>query len=240
MNTKTRNTHKVAKLVAVMLTENTGSHMLDSGGHYGRNHERNKGKNWKDFAKEPQVSIETDADGEYEYYTISLFHYLIGGLSLDGLCDVFNKKFIPTKNWDGGELENVYGVSRESVEWLKAQRFMFGDTFNSYDGDSALSQVIQGTWLKHDGADYLLLQIHGGCDVRGGYTDARLFYVHNKENGALCEDVDGMIVRKDGRKSYVSNRYDGVNLTIEDADGGTNIPLNLKKGDQLELWLSEI
>ena len=26
-----------------------------------------------------------------------------------------------------------------------------------------------------DGEPYLLLQIHGGCDVRGGYTDAKLF-----------------------------------------------------------------
>ena len=26
-----------------------------------------------------------------------------------------------------------------------------------------------------NGEEYLLLQIHNGCDVRGGYTDAKLF-----------------------------------------------------------------
>ena len=50
------------------------------------------------------------------------------------------------------------------------------EPFNTYDGDSDLSQVLQGAWLEDaDGDTYLLLQIHGGCDVRGGYTDAKLF-----------------------------------------------------------------
>ena len=48
--------------------------------------------------------------------------------------------------------------------------------FNTYNGGSDLSQVLQGAWLEDaDGDTYLLLQIHGGCDVRGGYTDAKLF-----------------------------------------------------------------
>ena len=52
------------------------------------------------------------------------------------------------------------------------------DTFNTCNGDSDLSQVLQGAWLEDaDGDSYLLLQIHGGCDVRGGYTDAKLFKV---------------------------------------------------------------
>ena len=48
--------------------------------------------------------------------------------------------------------------------------------FNTYNGDSDLSQILQGAWLEDaDGDTYLLLQIHGGCDARGGYTDAKLF-----------------------------------------------------------------
>lgn len=49
------------------------------------------------------------------------------------------------------------------------------DVINSYNGDDMLSQTIQ--YLRftknHDG--YVILQIHGGCDVRGGYSTPRVF-----------------------------------------------------------------
>ena len=51
------------------------------------------------------------------------------------------------------------------------------NSFNSYNYDSNLSQVIQGTWGEFDGEPYVLLQVHQGCDVRGGYTDAKLFKI---------------------------------------------------------------
>jgi hypothetical protein len=34
---------------------------------------------------------------------------------------------------------------------------------------------LQGSWVEINGDVYLLLQIHGGCDARGGYTNAKLF-----------------------------------------------------------------
>jgi hypothetical protein len=48
-------------------------------------------------------------------------------------------------------------------------------TFNTYNGESELSQILQGSWIELDGYQYVLLQIHGGCDARGGYTNAKLF-----------------------------------------------------------------
>ena len=39
--------------------------------------------------------------------------------------------------------------------------------------------MLQGTFVKLHGDElYVLLQIHGGADVRGGYTDAKLFKLH--------------------------------------------------------------
>lgn len=40
-----------AEVIASMLTENTGRHMLDSGGAYGRNWERNHGRDVESFSR---------------------------------------------------------------------------------------------------------------------------------------------------------------------------------------------
>jgi len=50
-------------------------------------------------------------------------------------------------------------------------------TVNTYNAADLLSQTLQYVfWTDHDGA-HVLLQIHGGADVRGGYTRPRYFDV---------------------------------------------------------------
>lgn len=158
-------------IIYEMLTENTGTNILDSGGAYGRDWERNQKKTIQDFENEPEERYEIDFEGCI-YRTVSVFHFL-EQLELDSICEKFNRINTNSDNWDS----NIYGVSKEGFELLKEE---FGEdhinnleSFNTYNGDSDLSQILQGYWLK-DG-EYLLLQIHGGCDARGGYTDARLF-----------------------------------------------------------------
>ena len=96
--------------------------------------------------------------------------------------------------------------------------------------------MIQGTWLDFNGREYLLLQIHQGCDVRGGYTDARLFYCPEFENGALSEDVYGTVTRANGDTVQVSNSYNGYSIT----DDNTNEEIILAEGDRGELNLNEV
>tara|TARA_R100000808_G_C2139049_1_gene147045 strand:- start:1325 stop:1951 length:627 start_codon:yes stop_codon:yes gene_type:complete len=171
------------KLVYAMLTENTGRHMLDSGGAYGRNWERNQAKTIEDFDNEQEQTIEksewTDKDGkihtEYER-NVSVFHYL-SELELDHVCDKFNELNTDCPDWDG---DIGYGVSQSGADFLELIGMESKYEFNTYNGDSDLSQVLQGAWLEDaDGDTYLLLQIHGGCDIRGGYTDAKLFKVED-------------------------------------------------------------
>jgi hypothetical protein len=108
---------------------------------------------------------------------------------------------MPCLDWEC-ECDDVYGVSEAQWNWLKD----LGDikvtkSFNSYNGDSDLSQIIQGSWLTVDDEQYLLLQIHGGCDARGGYTDAKLFkpqeeyYIHEylreyMDSRDLTDDIE--------------------------------------------------
>jgi len=170
------------KLVYAMLTENTGSHMLDSGGAYGRNWSRNQAKTIEDFDNEQEQTIEksewTDRDGkvhtQYER-TVSVFHYL-SELESDHVCDKFNELNTDCKDWDG---DFAWGVSQKGADFLELIGMKSKHEFNTYNGDCDLSQVLQGSWLDMDGEPYLLLQIHGGADVRGGYTDAKLFKVQD-------------------------------------------------------------
>lgn len=164
---------ELEQIIYEMLTENTGRHMLDSGTAYGRNFERNASKTLQDFIDEPAELI--FKRGDYYERTVSVFHYIKSlGLSLDHICRNFNEINTSADNWDA-DCE-AYGVSTEAWDYLTE----FNDvkilrTFNTYNGDSDLSQILQGAWLTINGDTYLLLQIHGGCDARGGYTDARLF-----------------------------------------------------------------
>lgn len=221
----------VKQLVYKMLTESTGAHMLDSGGAYGRHWERNQKRTLQDFVNDPEVTLEYYKK-DFEYYTISVFHYLTNGqLELDGLCDDFNT--LAVKNWDS----EIYGVSKEGADWLKRRGFEIGGSFNTYNGESALSQVLQGTYIKSAGGDdYVLLQIHNGCDVRGGYTDAKMFSL--PEGYLPREDVFGSVTHK-GKTFEISNIYDGVSLRIDANDelDGKELPFEITKKDKLELSL---
>jgi hypothetical protein len=74
-----------------------------------------------------------------------------------------------------------YGVGVDAWDYLKEHGLNEDKirVFNTYNGESDLSQTLQGANLELfiDGQYeyYTLLQIHGGADVRGGYTDAVLF-----------------------------------------------------------------
>ena len=162
---------RIKQLIFDMLTENTGRHPLDSGGAYGRAWERNQARTIEDFENEPEEKYTYHKSGNYLERTVSVFHFL-SQLDMDELCEEFNA--MPCRDWDADD--EVYGVSKVQWDWLKANHEVkVGYTFNTYNGDSDLSQILQGSWVEIDDEVYLLLQIHGGCDARGGYTNAKLF-----------------------------------------------------------------
>jgi hypothetical protein len=183
--------------IAAMLTENTGTHMLDSGGAYGRAWQRNIGKTVDDFRAMPSATAEIYVR-EYGGETVAeilpcvnVFHLLTGGaLELDEHCREFNA--IPVEDWKSGDF---YGVSMAGAEWLEMRGFnASGESFNTYNWGANHSQVLQGAELTRESEwgeeKYLLLQIHGGADVRGGYTDAKLFKLDDRAEyyNALTED----------------------------------------------------
>lgn len=153
------------KTVVDMLVEPTAHHLCDSGSIYGRNYERNAKR---DFEKEPQARLTTDEYGVN--VSVSMYHHIVSQLEEDRFCTEFNA--LPVEDWNGDH----YGVSELGQQWLDDRMFTpDGEAQNSYNWENLFDQVIQYQKLERDGVKYILLQIHGGCDVRSGYTDAKLF-----------------------------------------------------------------
>lgn len=194
-----------------MMTTSTGSALCDSGGAYGRHWEKNKKKTIEDFENEPSVTLddwnrENWEDSTDIGFTVSLYHHLVESLELDDTCIAFNE--LPCDEWDS----DVYGTSTSQIEWLTEKGFKIGDSWNSYNGESNLSQVVQGANVTSEtdvSNEYILLQIHQGCDVRGGYTDAKLFKVAHD-----YFEVNPRVFGSIGDLN-VDTTYDGNTLTEE-------------------------
>lgn len=204
---------KQQKLIYKMLTENTGIHFLDSGFSNGRMWQRNQKKTIQDFINEEEETY--FFDGRNLERTVSVFHYL-SGLELDDICDKFNRRNNNPKDWEG-ELPSInnseiYGVSKRAANWLTENYPVDVEyTVNTYNQDSDLSQILQYSkieiWLDGQNETYFLIQIHGGADARGGYTDAKLFkqnrwsyYIHEY----LQEYKDSYDINQDLQEGYIT------------------------------------
>ena len=177
--------NKTKELVYKMLTECTGVHMCDSGMTDSRHWQRNQKKSIDDFENEPEEHIYRE--GDYIYRDLSVYHYL-SELELDDICNDFNKINTNCKNWDAeiNEDKYIYGVSKEAWQYLtKEIKVKYLDvkinrSWNTYNGESDLVQTLQGANLTINDEEYILIQIHNGADVRGGYTDAKLFKLNDE------------------------------------------------------------
>lgn len=205
--------------IANMLTENTGTHMLDSGGYNGRAWQKNAGKTLDAWRARPSATLEVyfrEFEGKPTVDlmpTVDVFHKLTSGvIELDEFCRKYNARTV--EDW-GSELN---GVSHSNEEWLDAHGFEFGGErsgFNTYNWDNNFSQVLQGNFITRDDEKYVLLQIHGGADVRGGYTDAKLFKLDFRaEEYALLDDACGFSAEV-GDEEYIGADWRGEWINAE-------------------------
>jgi hypothetical protein len=178
MNTHTENqVTETAQVLADMFTENTGSSILDSGSAYGRNWERNAGKTVTDLLAEDYLTLDV-LDGKIEPYsiTINAYQFLNQRLTFDAAMDAEYMAF--TKDSQDSYMEDMANFC-ESVLGLQESRDIYGTGYsieNTYNHDGCLlSQTLQFATARTEDDEYIILQVHGGCDVRGGYTRPRVF-----------------------------------------------------------------
>ena len=195
MTTKTqKTTSNTEQLIYSMLTENTGTHMLDSGGDSGRMWQRNANKCLQDFIDEPEELYQYDNKYNEIHRTVSVFHYLTNNLEVDAIAFRFNELNTNAEDWDADCKEDnayLYGVSVNAWKDLLmcnlSKEVEVSRSWNTYNGDSDLSQILQGANLTINDEHYVLIQIHGGADARGGYTDAKLFKCGDYMEGMIHE-----------------------------------------------------
>jgi hypothetical protein len=166
------------RVIASMLKENTGRHFLDSGMENGRHWQQNAAR---DFAKEPAATL----SGRYDYINVELnvYHWLVDRLEYDPALQRSFDRYA-AKRPDDGWLEIIEEFCTE-----RGYTGLYGEgapiCVNTYNGESLLSQVLQYTYFTHpEKGECVLLQIHGGADVRGGYTAPKAFQV-TRELGIL-------------------------------------------------------
>jgi hypothetical protein len=229
-NVETMEALDTDEVLASMLTENTGSHMLDSGGAYGRNFERNAGKTVEDFRNAPEVTFDVmdsydydaprQGDGTFpktghqvvDYISLDIFHFLSARLDY---CQELDDQLTEFGESEGHADESWFATRDAWLESIDASG-PEGDglpmVVNTCNGEDNLSQVMEYAIFDHDGDHYVALMVHGGCDYRGGYTRPRVFMLDDWYSLMDNADFEIAVSSPDGERhlsmSYRSNRFE--------------------------------
>jgi hypothetical protein len=185
-----------------MLTENTGTHFLDSGGANDRHWQRNQSKTIDDFEKEEEIQI-IDKNSEYPYLIKSLYHHLIDSCEY---LEKDNKDFINWINqnpysWKDNQDGRCAGSMYDVEEYMS---LTYGDdirTEYTFNYDNNLSQDIQFMTVgdTYD-CNIIALAIHNGADARGGLTDYKIFRIDEDYFYNFNEDVEDYLEHYEGVK----------------------------------------
>lgn len=185
-----------------MLTENTGTHFLDSGGANDRHWQRNQSKTINDFDNEKEIQI-MDKNSEYPYLIKSLYHHLIDSCEY---LEKDNKDFINWINqnpysWKDNQDGRCAGSMYDVEEYMS---LTYGDdirTEYTFNYDNNLSQDIQFMTVgdTYD-CNIIALAIHNGADARGGLTDYKIFRIDEDYFYNFNEDVENYLEHYEGVK----------------------------------------
>jgi hypothetical protein len=174
-----------------MMTESTGIAMMDSGGANDRGWQRNRLID--DWDAVPPVDVEVWDDEVIVQY--STYHYLMNFLSItedsERLNDVL-KEIIADSD------DPIYADIAEFLAWYDLPD---DAPTNTYNYDNIIDHVLQYHIIEIDDNPYIILEIHLGADVRGGYTYPQIFSLGSDEDmthfegaqydiGARCDCSD--------------------------------------------------
>lgn len=141
----------------------------------------------RDFSNEPDTTLELSY-GELSF-TINTYHWLNYILEYDKPLDDAWMEFTRLPE---NERENYLSLRDDWLESIEAKS-PDGDgkpySDNTYNYNSALDQTLELTMFgvvdpedEDHYLEYVLLSVHIGADVRGGYSTPHVFRVHNEDN----------------------------------------------------------
>ena len=207
---------KTAKVIKAMLVENTGTHMLDSGGAYGRAWQQNRGR---DFDAEPAATISIEEG--YIDIRRSTFHFLKECLEFD---EVMTSRFNAyCQNADTNNQTPWLVLMEEFVEnVLFNATGVYGEgdpvTVNTYNHESLVDQILRYVYFELDEQGYVLLQIHGGCDARGGYTAPKAFRCNIEGSPSIFDDGEALVFCKGDKHQWYVQEGDWHTDHEDDAE----------------------
>lgn len=183
--------------VELMARENTGSHPLDSGGCYGYR--------YQEPIRQELIYHNSGC------YSINAVEWLKRVLDTDRESLEFQRDF--EEFADSPEMRDE-GWLACMEEWVEERGFEHERTFNSYNWDSDLDQVIQGIVFSTDGDHpiesencFVILQTHNGCDLVDG--------------GSVPHAMSAEDTRSRGCSGFQTRSYSsttGWNSTVQSAE----------------------
>lgn len=198
------------KLFQELTRIDTGRSFLDSGDYYGRKYDAAVRANPIDITEDPSD------------LSISTAHHCAQCLEMDSFSVSLDRGF---RNWS--ELPE-----NEDKNWLKAgscfldmledrgrisfNGYLNGREFaNSYNWETELDQVIQFCIFSDAAEDsnYIAIQFHTGCDVRGGYTRPFFFRINDHATEYFLDMRISI---------YIDTENDSEDLTVYDLEDQVN------------------
>lgn len=200
-------------VILEQLQENTGTHFLDSGGAYGRHWQRNQGKTWEDFVREP-VTVEAYVYSHGAKPELEILGYISVAAWLDANLEYDDEMQLRYEAWvSENDPENeMYDMERMErfAEEMGGKTGWGGDSSiqYTYNCDNDLSQDIQFIEFvsEEDGQSFVLVQLHQGCDARGGMGSPKAYRLESDYFGRWS--VDGYYTSTESwDESMSSNEY---------------------------------
>ena len=162
------------RILREMFTESTGMHICDSGGSNGRSWQQNRiNPPWD---KEP-IRLEGWKPDDW-YIVRETYHFMNDHLDVPDCNDSVNIAWREFYDIANERNDGWYGeMTTFTDDYLPEMGYDVTDQIdiNTYNEESSLSQVLQYRQFTVDDKIYLLVQLHQGADVRGGYTEPYLF-----------------------------------------------------------------
>jgi len=195
------------KIVSMMLKENTGTHMLDSGGEGGRAWQQNQKR---DFLKEAASTLEVDVSQKDLIISMSTFFYVTEFWETTTESERLQREFLkfaelPENDNDGWMslmkkfYDEVLYPEIDDHDWDAYNIGRGGGITNTYNYESSVDQILQYMLFSwQDNCPFIMLQIHGGADARGGYTAPHFFAFKTREH-----DIDEFLLCDGDYSVYV-------------------------------------
>jgi hypothetical protein len=215
------------RLTARLLKQDTGRHFLDSGFAYGRNFERNQ--LLPDEAL-TDWTYQLDVQASYWSLTFNVAMHLANGWEFDRehttrLMAFSRRKERADKYWTDDLNDYIASIGGEIYP---------NSGFNTCNSENLLSQGIHGVKLDLPDrcGDYYALQIHGGCDLRGGYGE----YIIAEATDYAWETANAYLLCKNGHNLYTDDA--GSRWYCDDTSATLRQDDIKIKGNKHGQWLS--